>query len=430
MDNTELRRELGLFDAVSIVLGIVIGSGIFLVPNLIARALPYPGWILATWIATGVLSFFGALAFAELGAMLPATGGQYVYLREAWGQLPAFLCGWSHFLISQSAGIAFLSVSFAIYLSFFIPLGPWQQEFVALAVMSILTMVNYRGLRPGARVQNFCTLAKIAGVLVLAASALFISPAASRFAFGSIPASSFGVAMIACLQAYDGWSAVSFVAGEVKNPEQTLLRALLTGMLIAIAIYVLVNVTYLKVLTIPEIANADRVGALTAERTMGRSGATLVSIVILFSILGSLNGRLLTQPRVYFAQARDGLFFQQFGKIHPRFGTPWFSVLMQGAWSGVLILSGSYEVLIDYRIFGIWTLNVATVAGVIALRRARPQAARPYRMWGYPYTTLAFILTGSAFMVNTIIQRPRPALLGLGIMAAGVPVFYVWRHRR
>lgn len=223
MDNTELRRELGLFDAVSIVLGIVIGSGIFLVPNLIARTLPYPGWILATWIATGVLSFFGALAFAELGAMLPATGGQYVYLREAWGRLPAFLCGWSHFLISQSAGIAFLSVSFAIYLSFFIPLGPWQQEFVALAVMGILTMVNYRGLRPGARVQNFCTLAKIAGVLVLVASALFIPPAASRFVFGSIPASSFGVAMIACLQAYDGWSAVSFVAGEVKNPEQTLL---------------------------------------------------------------------------------------------------------------------------------------------------------------------------------------------------------------
>ena len=425
----ELRRELGLFDSISIVIGIVIGSGIFLVPNLIARAIDSAGWILTAWIVTGVLSFFGALAFAELGAMLPATGGQYIYLREAWGRLPAFLCGWTHFFISQSAGIAYLSVSFAIYLSYFVPLGPWQAKGVALAAMAILTMVNYRGVRPGATVQNFCTLAKIGGIAVIVVSAFFIPRAGPSTAFGHVPVSAFGVAMIACLQAYDGWSAISFVAGEVKNPERTLLRALSIGMLIAIVVYVLINMTYLKVLTIPEIAGADRVGTLAAGRTLGPSGATLVSITILLSILGALNGRVLTQPRVYFAQARDGLFFRRFATIHPRYRTPSFSIVMQGVWSAVLVLSGSYEVLIDYRIFGVWMLNVVTVAGVIALRRKRPDWPRPYRMWGYPFTTLAFIAVASAFMLNTLIQRPGPSLIGLAIMAAGVPVYHLWRRQ-
>jgi APA family basic amino acid/polyamine antiporter len=429
MDNTELQRELGLFDSISIVLGIVIGSGIFLVPNLIARAIGSPAWILTVWIVTGVLSFFGALAFAELGAMLPATGGQYVYLREAWGPLPAFLCGWTHFFISQSAAIAYLSVSFAIYLSYFVRLGSSQAKVVALAVMALLTLVNYRGVRPSATVQNFCTVAKMAGLSVIIVSAFFVPRAAPSAAFQGISASAFGIAMIACLQAYDGWSAVSFVAGEVKNPERTLLRALSIGLLIAIAVYVLINIAYLKVLTIPEIAHADRVGTLAAERTLGRSGATLVSITILLSILGALNGRVLTQPRVYFAQACDGLFFRRFATIHPRYRTPSFSIVMQGAWSALLILAGSFEVLIDYRIFGIWMLNVATVAGVIVLRRNRPDLERPYRMWGYPFTTLAFIAAGGAFMLNTLIQRPGPSLIGLAIMAAGIPAYYLWRRK-
>lgn len=425
---TELQRELGLFDSISIVLGIVIGSGIFLVPNLVASALQSPAWILTAWIGTGVLSFFGALAFAELGTMFPATGGQYVYLREAWGHLPAFLCGWSHFFISQSAGIAYLSVSFAIYLSYFFRLGVWQGKIVAVSVMAMLTLVNYYGLRPGARVQNFCAVAKIAGLLIVIVSACFVSRVAPSAAGRGITISAFGIAMIACLQAYDGWSAVSFVAGEVRNPERTLLRALSIGMGIAIAVYVLMNGAYLKVLTIPEIIHADRVGAMAAERTLGQRGATVVAITILLSILGALNGRVLTQPRVYFAQARDGLFFRGFATIHPRYRTPSFSIAMQGAWSAVLILSGSFEVLIDYRIFGIWLLNVATVAGLIVLRSKRPDLPRPYRMWGYPFTTLAFIAVGSAFMINTLIQRPAPSLLGLAIMAAGIPVYYLWRR--
>jgi APA family basic amino acid/polyamine antiporter len=425
-----LRKALGLLDSISIVLGIVIGSGIFLMPSLIARAVGSAGWILAAWIFTGALSFFGALAFAELGSMLPATGGQYVYLREAWGPLPAFLCGWTHFLISQSAGIAYLSVSFAIYLSYFVPLGAWQAKGVALATMAVLTMVNYRGIRPGAAVQNACTFAKIAGLAVIVASAFLVPRAASTAAFGPITTSAFGVAMIACLQAYDGWSAVSFVAGEVKNPEKTLLRALAIGMGTAVVIYVMVNVAYLRVLTIPELANADRVGAVTAERTLGHAGATLVSITILLSILGSLNGRLMTQPRVYFAQALDGLFFKRFATVHPVYRTPSFSIAMQAAWSAVLILTGSFEALVDYRIFGIWMLNVITVAGVIRLRRTRPDWQRPYRMWGYPFSTLAFIVCGAAFMVNTLIARPRPSITGLAIMAAGVPMYYFWRRRK
>ena len=426
----DLPRSLGLFDSTSIVLGIVIGAGIFLMPSLVARAVGSSGWIYAAWILTGALSFFGALAFAELGSMLPATGGQYVYLREAWGPLPAFLCGWSHFLIGQSAGIAYLSVSFAIYLSYFVPLGPWLAKTTALAVMALLTAVNYRGVRGGAAVQNVCAVAKIVGLGIIVVSAFFVPRAASTPAFGPISTGAFGVAMIACLQAYDGWSAVSFVAGEVKNPQKTLLRALSIGMAAAIVIYIAVNAAYLHVLSIPEIAHADRVGSLTAEHTLGHSGATLVSITILLSILGALNGRVLTQPRVYFAQARDGLFFERFGVIHPIYRTPSFSIVMQGVWSAVLILTGSFEALIDYRIFGVWMLNVVTVAAVIRLRRWRPDWERPYRMWGYPFTTFAFILCGGALMINTLIVRPRPSLTGLAIMLAGVPMYYLWRRRK
>jgi len=428
MPNAELPRELGLLDSISIIIGIVIGASIFLVPNLIAQSLDSSGWILGVWIFTGVLSFFGALAFAELGAMLPATGGQYVYLREAWGRLPAFLCGWTHFLVSQTAGIAYLSVTFALFFAYFVPLSPWQQKGLALSVMASLTMVNYRGVRLGAAVQNSCNLAKLIGLAVIVGAAFFAPRVPVQPAFGAITAGAFGVAMIACLQAYDGWSAVSFVAGEVKNPQRTLLRALTIGMTLSITIYLLVNVAYLKVLTIPEMAANPRVGSLAAERTLGSSGAMLVAFTICLSTLGSLNGRVLTQPRVYFAQACDGLFFERFTTVHPRYKTPSFSILVQGVWAAVLILSGSYEVLIDYRIFGVWMFNLITVAGVIALRRKRPDLHRPYRMWGYPYTAVAFIAVASAFMVNTMIHRPEPSLSGLAIMAAGIPVYYLRRR--
>ncbi len=337
MPSAELPRELGLLDSISIVIGIVIGSSIFLVPNLIARSLDSSGWILSVWIFTGVLSFFGALAFAELGAMLPATGGQYVYLREAYGQLPAFVCGWTHFLVSQTAGIAYLSVTFALFLAYFTPLSPWQQKVVALTAMAVLTAVNYRGVRLGAAVQNSCNAAKLIGLAVIVGAAFFAPRVPAQPVFSTITAGAFGVAMIASLQAYDGWSAISFVAGEVKNPQRTLLRALAIGMTLAIVIYLLVNAAYLKVLTIPEIAGAARVGSLAAERTLGRTGATLVALTILLSTFGSLNGRILTQPRVYFAQACDGLFFDRFTTVHPRYKTPSFSILMQGVWAAVLI---------------------------------------------------------------------------------------------
>lgn len=425
----ELRRALGFFDSFSIVVGIVIGSGIFLMPDLIARALAYSGWILVVWVVTGVLSFCGALAFAELGAMLPATGGQYVYLREAWGPLPAFLCGWNHFLISQSGSLAYLSVSFAIYLSFFVPLGPWEAKGAALGVLAALTAVNYCGLRPGALVQNLCTVAKLAGIALLVVSAFFVPRVPAAPAFGPISGGAFGVAMIACLLAYDGWSAISFVAGEVKHPERNLLRSLAIGMAAVIAIYLLINVAYMRVLSIPAIAASDRVGALAARRALGPSGAGLVSVVILVSIMGALNGRVLTQPRVYFAQACDGLFFRRFATVHPRYHTPAFSILMQGLWGAVLVLASSFESLVDFRIFGIWLLNLATVAGVIALRRKRPQLARPYRMWGYPWTPLAFVAAAAAFLLNMLVERPWPSLIALAIMAAGLPVYHRWRQR-
>lgn len=219
------------------------------------------------------------------------------------------------------------------------------------------------------------------------------------------------------------------MAGEVKRPERTLVRALAGGLGLVIVVYVLANIAYLRVLAVPEIAGAGRVGSLAAQRIFGHPGAVVVSATIVLSILGSLNGRLLTQPRVYFAQARDGLFFRRFGDVHPRFHTPAFSIAAQGAWSAVLILTSSYEVLVDYRMIAVWVLDGATVAGLIALRRRQPHWRRPFRMWGYPATPLLFVAVELALVANTLVQRPHTSFASLGLMAAGVPVYYFWRRR-
>ncbi|MEO8372408.1 MAG: amino acid permease, partial [Candidatus Solibacter sp.] len=275
----ELPRRLGLLDSSAIVVGTIIGSGIFVVPNLVARSLPSEPAIIAAWIFTGILSFFGALAYAELGAMMPATGGQYVFLREAYGPLYGFLYGWTCFFVIISAAIAWLSITFATYLGYFIPLTPLLAKAVAIALIAAITLVNYRGVTFGAAVQKTFTLMKVLGLAVLVIAA-FLAPARPNTGVGfeAVSLSGFGVAMIACLLSYDGWVALSFVAGEVKDPKRTLPLALALGLGLAITIYVLANVAYLRVLTVAEIAAAPRVGALAAERTMGTLGGSFVSL--------------------------------------------------------------------------------------------------------------------------------------------------------
>lgn len=428
---TELPRTLGLLDALSIVIGIVIGGGIFLVPNLIAQNLTSGAWILGIWIFAGVVSFFGALACAELGAAMPATGGQYVFIREAFGPLAGFLCGWTNFLISRSAQSAWLAVVLSIYISYFHPFGPVASKVIAVAAIALFTFVNYRGVSFGALVQKSFTSAKLVGILAIVGSAFLFGhahAAAPVPAVAPVTLSSFGVALVACLLAYDGWVQMSFVAGEIKNPGRNILLALAFGIAAVMTVYLLANLAYLRVLSIPEIAASTHVGADAAERVLGPVGGTLVSLIILLSIAGSLNGAVLTCPRVYFAQAQDGLFFRRFAEIHPRYRTPGFAILAQGVWASVLIVSGSYETLMDYAMFAIWLSYVFMIAGVLVLRRTQPDLPRPYRMWGYPVTPLLFLGVAVWFLGNMLITRPTPSLAALGLIAAGIPAYFLWRR--
>ena len=428
----ELPRKLGLTDATVIVIGIVIGSGIFVLPNVIAQKLPSAGAILAVWIVSGVLSFFGALAYAELGAMLPATGGHYVYLREAYGPLCAFVCGWTFMLAVLSGGSAWLAVTFSIYLGYFVPLTPLASKMVSIALIAVLSAVNYIGVREGAWVQRTFTSLKMAALLILMGAAFLSSQTATPEGAPAAPitAANFGFAMAACLMAYNGWSYVSFVAGEVKDPQRNLLRSLALGMTAVGFLYIFANVAYLKVLTIAQIAAADRVGADLATRTIGPIGGAFVAAAVLCSITGAVNGCVLTAARIPFAQARDGMFPALFGEVHPRFQTPARAILWSGVWTALLVLTGSYDTLYTYAILAAWIFYTMTVAAVRVLRRKMPDATRPYRMWGYPATLWIFIAVSIWFIANSLATQPLPSVMTFAIIATGVLAYRFIPTRR
>ena len=428
-NRAELQRRLSLFDSIALVVGIMIGGGIFMVPNLVARSAPTVPAVIGAWLLAGAVSLLGALACAELGAALPATGGQYVFLREAYGRPAAFLCGWSLFTVGRSAQVAWLAVVFSIYISYWVPLAPAIAKLLSLTVLAVFMLVNYRGVRLGAIVQNSATMTKVAGILIIILAALLLGSRAPSPAAAGAPAvslSGFGVALIACLLGYDGWVQLSFVAGEIRNPQRNIVRALTLGTLAVTAIYLLANVAYMRVLTLPQIAASEHVGADASARVLGGAGASVVSALIVLSILGTLNGCFLTIPRVYFAQAADGLFFRKFADIHPKHGTPGFAVLAQGGWAALLVLTGSYESLTDYALFGIWIFYGLMIAAVIVLRRTRPELHRPYRMWGYPATPAVFLAVTLWFLVNMLVTRPVPAFAGLGLMLTGLPAYLLW----
>jgi basic amino acid/polyamine antiporter, APA family len=427
----DLPRRLGLADSVAIVIGIIIGGGIFLVPNLVAQSLGSAPLIIAVWVFAGIVTFFGALACAELGAAWPVTGGQYIYLRDAYGPVAGFLYGWSSLTVARSAQVGWLAVVFTLYLGYFVPLGPWVSKAVGVGAIAFFAWINYRGAHAGAIVQKLFTTAKVAGLLLIVVSA-FLAPAHAAVtptAPAGFTMSSFGVALIACLLAYDGWVQLTFVAGEIRNPQQNVMRALALGTAAVIAIYLLANLAYLRVLSIPELAASGHVGASAAERTLGAMGGRLVSAIILISILGTLNGCFLTTPRVYFAQAADGLFFRRFAEIHPRYQTPAFAIVAQAVWSIALVLTGSYESLIDYALFAMWLSYGVMVGAVLVLRRTRPDAPRPYRMWGYPVTPLLFLAVTAWFLGNMLVTKPGPSLASLGLMATGLPAWLIWKGR-
>lgn len=435
-DQPQLVRALGLWETSSIAVGIMIGTAIFIVPAEITRAVGSSGAALAVWIAGGLLSLFGALTFAEMAAMLPTSGGQYVFLREAYGPLVSFLCGWSFFLAAQGGGISVLAVGFAQYAGDFVPLTPWEAKAAAAASIVLFTAINIRGVREGGLTQSVLTGLKV-GVMVVIVILGYVLAAGVPSTVKSLPvasgagfAASFGLALVAALWAYEGWNTCTFAAGEVKRPERNLPLALIVGTIGVIVLYLGLNLVYYRVLTLPEVAQSPRVAADAAVRIIGRTGAYLVSIVIIISTLGSINGSVLAAPRVYYAMAKDGLFFRWCAAVHPRYHTPHLALLLQGAWAILLVAMGTYDQLYTYVVFAAWVFYALAGFAVIILRRKRPELPRPYRVFGYPWIPIAFVLASSWFLINTLVEKPAEAGLGVLMVALGVPAFYLWRRKR
>jgi basic amino acid/polyamine antiporter, APA family len=363
--------------------------------------------------------------------MMPSTGGHYVYLREAYGPLLAFVCAWTFMLAVLSGGSAWLAVTFSIYTGYFVRLTPATAKVVSIGLIAALSAVNYIGVRESAWIQRAFTGLKIGALMVLIGAA-FLAPHShatiESTQHAPVSIAQFGIPMAACLMAYNGWSYVSFVAGEVRDPQRNLLRSLVIGMAAVIALYVLTNAAYLTVMTVPEIASTTRVGTDLATRTMGSIGGTFVSVAVLLSIIGAVNGCILTASRIPFAEARDRLFFARFAQVHPRFRTPASAILWGGVWTAILILSGSYETLYSYSILAAWIFYTLTVAAVFVLRRKLPNATRPYRMWGYPFTPWLFLAVSVWFIVNAFEAQPWPSLMTLLIIATGALAFWIWRR--
>lgn len=432
-----LPRVLGLGDVIALVVGGIIGSGIFLVPKDMAAAVGHPLLILAVWVAGGVLSMFGALSFGELGASMPEAGGVYVYLREAYGSAVAFLFGWTLFLVIDTGAIATLAVAFSSkYLPHFFAISPAGQKAVSILFILFLTVMNYIGVRRGADLQNVLTIFKLVALTaVCGAIFLFAEGDTAHFvrSGGAEPSGgllgAFGVALVASLWAYKGWEAATYSAGEMRNPQRTLPWGILISCGICVVFYVVAQLAYLYVFPAAEIALSDRIAAEAMNAAVGGLGASIISFIILFSILGAANQNFVCSPRVYYAMAKDGLLFPQLAALHPRFLTPHNSILALAAWSIVLSLSGTFEQLFTYVVFGQWLFFGLTVAAVIVLRRKRPDLPRPYRTWGYPVTPVVFILASLYIAVSALISQPGKALAGLGIILLGLPFYFFGRKR-
>jgi APA family basic amino acid/polyamine antiporter len=431
-----LPRVLGLWDVVSIVIGGVIGSGIFLVSSSIALRVGAPLVMLAVWILGGILSFFGALSFAELGAAMPEAGGIYIYLREAFGPLVAFLFGWTLFLVIDSGAIAALTAAFATrYLPHFFVMSPLVQKLVGILFILFLVVVNYVGTRWGANLQNLLTVIKFAALAAICGIVFifgkgeprnFVNPAPKGLS-GMLGA--FGIALVASLWAYKSWESVTYSAGEIRDPQRNIPLGLLIGMTAVLFLYVVVNLAYLWVMPTSAIAQSTRIAADVMNLTIGPIGASLIAFVILFSIMGAANQGFLCSPRVYFAMAKDGLFLHKIAAVHPKFLTPHVSIVALGIWSIILSLSGTFEQLFTYVIFGQWIFFGLTGMAVITLRKKRPDLPRPYKTWGYPVTPIIFILAAFYISVNSLVNQFWNALAGFGIILLGLPFYFYWKSR-
>lgn len=454
--STGLVKGLGLLDATTIVMGSMIGSGIFIVTADIARQVDSPGLMIMTWVVTAVLTLIAALSYGELAAAMPHAGGQYVFLREAFGPLSGFLYGWTLFLVIQTGTVAAVAVAFAKFTGVFVPwlasenyllriggFGINTQQLLAIGVLVLLTWVNTRGIRTGATVQNIFTVAKTGALLGLVGLGFLVGrnaeAVASNFTdFWRNADSGFttvrlvGVAMVGALFASDAWNNVTFTAAEVRKPRRDVPLALGLGVGIVSLLYIACNFAYLSLLPLDGIQHAaeDRVGTAAAAPIFGDLSVQVMAVAIMVSTFGCMNGMILAGARVYYAMALDGLFFRPVAKIHPRYHTPVISLVVQCAWACLLTLSGTYSDLLDYVIFAVLLFYILTIAGIFVLRRRRPEMQRPYRALGYPFLPIVYMAAAGLIEVLLLLYKPRYTWPGLIIVMLGVPVYFLWRRRR
>lgn len=458
----QLIRALSATAAASLVIGIVIGAGVFLKAAVMAQSVGTPVLVLSAWFGAGILSLAGALSYAELGGLLPYVGGEYVYLRAAYGNGPAFLYGWMRMTVGSAGGIASLAVGFSTFLSTLIPLNSvwaehtfhlvgqtihWQvgtKQIVAVILILLISGINCAGVAFGGHVQSLITGIKLLGIAIIVGGVFFLG----QVHLGNLRASTgtphwagmsaFSVAMLGALWAYDGWNQMPMVAGEVQNPQRNIPRALVTGMIVVTLIYVILNLCYFLVLPFNDVVSSNStlyrdampVAAKAAQSFLGSFGGRLISIIFLVSTLGALNGNILACARIPYAMARDGLFFSRFGTVTRRTRAPVFSIVVQAIWAGVLAMSGTFDQLTDCVLVASWMFYALVVSSVFVLRRKMPDVPRPYRTFGYPLVPIIFIATASWLILNTLRTRPVESAVGLLLIAAGVPFYRYFRRER
>ena len=448
---TELKRDLGPWAAAAIVVGTVIGSGIFLVPHDMVARVGTPGMVFVVWVFGGLLSLAGSLSYAELAAAIPEAGGEYAYLREAYGPVWGFLYSWTQMFVAKSGSIATLATGFLIYLTNFfpgldtvfyripLPLGPGggplefrYGQFCAMALIMALAWLNYYGVKLGGEVQVAVTAIKVALIAAIILVGLGLGTAHPSghppLPVGGI--TGFFAALAAALWAYDGWNNVVMVASEVRAPQRNLPRALIFGTLGVIAIYLVANAAYFHVLTAGEVAGNPRVAGEMMRHVLGAGGADAVSIAAMISIFAALNGSILTGSRVPYAAARDGYFFRAIADVNARYHTPAVSILVLSLWSALLVLSGGYRELFTLLIFPSWILYGMTTMAVLVLRRKKPDLPRPYRTVGYPIIPIIFVLVACAFIFSTLWDSPRESLMGAALIVLGLPFYAYWSRKK
>lgn len=427
-----LKRTLGTTDLTLLVIGNVIGSGIFLVPSSVLQQSGGSVAVAsAVWLVGGVLSLLGALSYGELGAMEQGSGGLYAYIRNGFGALPAFLYGWTLFFVIGSGTVATLAVAAANYMGQFAELSLVAKKAIAIGLILLMAVINVRGTRESASVQNVATGIKVVAILVMSLILFTLGSGGSLPASPSTPnISSVGLSIISVLWAYEGWQYVTFVASESVNPQRSLPRAIVAGTLTLIAIYLLANFAYLAALGPDRVAASDRVASEAISQVLGPAAGSVIAIAIIISMYSAAHATVITAPRVYFSMAQDGLFFRRLAEVHPRFGTPALAISANCAWAAVLALTGTFQQLLTYVVFVGWIFYALGAAAVIALRIKRPDAPRPFRVPGYPFTPLIFVLAAAAIVLNTIVEQPMQSAIGIGMVLLGVPAFAFWRSRQ